>query len=74
MQLLDPEFDTLKRCPVGDVIDDEGTGRLPVVCHHNRPVFLLARSVPELRLYCGPVSHDNVGRCELYAYSWRGVL
>ena len=49
-QRIYPFSRRIKRLWLGDVVDDESTDGVAVVRVGDRPVFLLSRSVPKLRL------------------------
>lgn len=49
--LLQPVLYMGKSIPAGDIVDQQGSDRAPVVGSGDRPEVLLARSVPDLQLY-----------------------
>ena len=59
-QGLKPVLDILKGLSVSNVIDDQTSEGLSVMCHGDCSVLFLARRIPELCLDGSPIFHANI--------------
>lgn len=59
-QGLKPVFDILKGLSVGNVVDDQTSEGLPVMCHSDCPVLFLTGSIPELGFDGCSIFHADI--------------